>query len=70
MSNPTGTKEWYTQAEIAEMLGVELRKLYPRVNALRSGGFIQWKVDPSDQRSILIHVSSIDAIRKAMRLEQ
>ncbi len=61
-------KEWLTQSEIAEILGVELRKLYPRVNALRSGGFITWKIDPNDQRSVLIHRDSLDAIKRAMRL--
>jgi DNA-binding MarR family transcriptional regulator len=59
-------KEWLTQREIAEMLGVELDKLYPRVNALKNAGVIKWKQNPDDQRSILIHVSSIEAIKKAM----
>ncbi len=59
-------QEWYTQAEIAQMLSVELNKLYPRVNALKNAGVIKWKTNPDDQRSILIHRDSIDAIKRAM----
>ena len=59
-------QEWYTQAEIAQMLGVELTKLYPRVNALKNAGVIKWRTNPDDHRSILIHRDSLDAIRKAM----
>jgi hypothetical protein len=54
--------------EIAQMLGVEATKRYPRVNALKNAGVIKWRVNPEDQRAILIHRDSIDAIKKAMML--
>jgi DNA-binding MarR family transcriptional regulator len=59
-------QEWYTQEEIAQLLGVELKKLYPRVNALRNAKVINWKINPNDQRSILIHKDSIDTLKDAM----
>lgn len=67
MSAPT--KEWLTQKEIADMLGVDVRKLYPKVNALRRVGVIQTKPDPDDERAILVHASAIEAIKKALRLD-
>lgn len=59
-------QDWYTQEEIANMLGVDIKKLYPRVNTLKNAGIIKWKTNPDDQRSILIEKNSLDAIKRAM----
>jgi len=60
-------KEWYSQREIADKLGIPVRKLYGKVNALRTAGAIRWIEDPTDQRAILIHEDSIDLIAKAVQ---
>ncbi len=59
-------KEWYTQREIAGLLNYDIRRLYPIVAALRRIGAIQTTVDPEDERIMLIHRDSRDAIRKAL----
>ena len=59
-------KEWLTQKEIADMLGVALSKLYPRISGLRRAGVIETKNDPADDRVVLINVKSLDVIRRAM----
>jgi DNA-binding MarR family transcriptional regulator len=62
-------KEWYTQREIAEMLGIEVRKLYPVVMTLRRAGTIATTPDPRDERAILIHRDGIEIVRRALRLD-
>lgn len=63
---PMPDTKWLTQKEIAEMLGVPLSKLYPRVSALRKAGVIETRQDPDDDRLILISSDSLDVIRKAV----
>lgn len=62
-------KEWFTQREIAEMLGIGVRKLYPIVMTLRRAGTIATTPDPRDERAVLIHRDGIEIIRRALRLD-
>ena len=60
-------KEWYTQKEIADQLGIPVRSLYGKINTLRTAGVIQWKEDPNDQRAILVHRDSIPLIANTVK---
>ncbi|MBA3822796.1 MAG: hypothetical protein H0X24_02685 [Ktedonobacterales bacterium] len=61
-------KEWYTQKEIADMLGVDIKKVWPAVATLRRTGVIRTAEDPQDERVMLVHASAIDAIKRALRV--
>jgi DNA-binding MarR family transcriptional regulator len=62
-------KEWLTQKEIAEMLGIETKKLYPTVATLRRTGQIQTMPAPGDERVLLVHNSALPVIRRALNLD-
>jgi DNA-binding MarR family transcriptional regulator len=59
-------KEWYTQRELAEMFGIHIKQLYNVVSALRKLAIIRTTPDPRDSRTILIHASSVDTIKRAL----
>jgi DNA-binding MarR family transcriptional regulator len=62
-------KEWLTQKEIAEMLGIETKKLYPTIATLRRTGQIQTTPAPGDELVILVHHSALPLIRRALNLD-
>jgi DNA-binding MarR family transcriptional regulator len=70
LSTLQSQKEWLSQKEIAEMLGVNVRKLYPKVSILRHAGVIQTLPDPHDDRAILVHSSALDSLKRALRLAE
>lgn len=59
-------KEWYTQRELATMFEINIKQLYSVVSALRKLSIIRTTPDPRDSRTILVHVSSIDTIKRAL----
>jgi DNA-binding MarR family transcriptional regulator len=63
------SKQWLTQREIADLLQVQVNKIYPRISALRKAGVIETKTDPRDDRLILVSANSLGMIKKALGIE-
>jgi|GEM_PF-3519151 len=61
-------KEWYTQKEIADNLGINLAKVQGAVRALRRMNAIMTTTDPRDERFTLVHHSGIDQVSIYLRL--
>jgi len=59
-------KEWYTQQEIADMLGVALDKVRSAVTTLENTGAIRTSRDPKDRRYIIVHTGSLETVKKAL----
>jgi DNA-binding MarR family transcriptional regulator len=59
-------KEWYTQQEIAEMLGVTLDRVRSAVTVLDNAKIIRTARDPKDRRYIVVHTDSIDKLKQAI----
>lgn len=62
-------KEWLTIEEIAEMLNTTPRKVSDAVRTLRRVGLVQTTPNPRDERFILIHHQGLDAIKKALNID-
>lgn len=59
--------DWLTQQEIATMTGKDIREVREAVRNLRRAGVIQTTVSPADERVILVHRSSLDTLKAALR---
>ena len=59
--------DWLTQAEIANMTGKDIREVREAVRNLRRAGVIQTTISPEDERVILVHKSSLDTLKAALR---
>jgi DNA-binding MarR family transcriptional regulator len=59
-------KEWYTQQEIAEMLGVALERVRATVTALDNAKIIKTARDPKDRRYIVVSAGSLDTLKQAI----
>lgn len=59
--------DWLTQQEIATMTGKDIREVREAVRNLRRAGVIQTTVSPQDERVILVHRSSLDTLKAALR---
>jgi len=62
----TPSPDWLTQDEVATRLGVNINKVRPVVAALSNVRKIQTRTNPKDNRYILVHISSLDVIKKAL----
>lgn len=60
------TKEWLTQEEVANDIGVDIDKVRALVNALARAGVVKTQRNPKDQRYILIHKDSVPVIQNAL----
>ncbi|MBA2679031.1 MAG: hypothetical protein H0U76_11630 [Ktedonobacteraceae bacterium] len=60
------TKEWLTQEEVANDMGVDVDKVRALVNALSRAGVVKTQRNPLDQRYVLIHKDSVSTIRNAL----
>lgn len=61
-------KEWLSYQEVADMLNVEMSRLYAAVSLLRRVGSVRTMQNPNNMRETLIHSSGIDAIKQALRV--
>ena len=61
-------KEWFTQKEISDNLGVPYPKVQAAVRALRRMNVIMTTPDPRDERYTLVHQSAIAKISEYLRL--
>jgi DNA-binding MarR family transcriptional regulator len=59
--------DWLTQQEIATMTGKDIREVREAVRNLRRANVIQTTVSPTDERVILVHRSSLDTLKAALR---
>jgi DNA-binding MarR family transcriptional regulator len=59
-------KEWYTQQEIASMVGVSLDRVRATVSTLSKAGVIKTQRDQRDSRYVLVHASSIQIVRQTL----
>lgn len=59
--------DWLTQQEIATMTGKDIREVREAVRNLRRAGVIQTTISPQDERVILVHRSSLDTLKAALR---
>lgn len=59
--------DWLTQQEIATMTGKDIREVREAVRNLRRAGVIQTTISPTDERVILVHRSSLDTLKAALR---
>lgn len=59
-------KEWYTQQEIADELGVGLDRVRATVSTLTKAGVIKTQRDTRDSRYVLVHSSSIPIIKQTL----
>ncbi len=62
----TPSPDWLTQEQVATRLGVNLNKVRPVVSALSNVGQIQTRTNPRDNRFVLVHISSLAMIKKAL----
>ena len=60
--------DWLTQQEIATMTGKDIREVREAVRNLRRAGVIQTTTSPEDERVILVHKSSLDTVKSALRV--
>ena len=60
--------DWLTQQEIATMTGKDIREVREAVRNLRRAGVIQTTTSPEDERVILVHKSSLDLVKSALRV--
>jgi DNA-binding MarR family transcriptional regulator len=60
--------DWLTQQEIATITGKEIREVREAVRNLRRAGVIQTTTSPEDERVILVHKSSLDLVKSALRV--
>jgi DNA-binding MarR family transcriptional regulator len=59
-------KEWYTQQEIADMIGVGLDRVRTTVSTLSKAGVVKTQRDPRDSRYVLVHTSGIQVIKQTL----
>ncbi len=59
--------DWLTQQEIAKMTGKDIREVREAVRNLRRAGVIQTTISPQDERVVLVHKSSLDTLKAALR---
>ena len=59
---PDPEQIWYHVREIAEIMGIPVRLLYPKIHPLRIVNAITTMSDPADDRAILIHRDSLPMI--------
>jgi len=60
--------DWLTQQEIADMTGKDIREVREAVRNLRRAGVIQTTTSPEDERVTLVHRSSLDLVKSALRV--
>ncbi|MBA3825573.1 MAG: hypothetical protein H0X24_16950 [Ktedonobacterales bacterium] len=59
-------KEWYTQQELATMMGLALDKIRTTVSTLSKAGVIKTQRDVRDSRYVLVHATSVPIIRQTL----
>lgn len=59
-------KEWYTQQEIADEIGVTLDRVRAIVSTLSKAGVIKTQRDARDARYVLVHQSSVPIIKQTL----
>lgn len=62
-------KEWYTAKDIAEMTGVDIKRVWAAIAPLRRAGAITTTIDPNDERVTLVHANSLEAVKRALRVD-